>query len=209
MKYLAFLLCGLCLGMEHTDTSIPNDPTVSFDFGEEQGAYVPSDAQKITFQPDTSIGWISLLNANRVPEYLGHDYWEHVIVSEMLPHVRILSNDSKQRLSAIFHPGGSRYDVAEVKVEYAEEYKPYDRVSEHTSFVTESGIHLGMTQKELTSLKGPAHNITSQGATVLHYRIDDYEHSEFLQKYNMPIYYANYTFEKGRLIAFEFGFEYP
>lgn len=33
--------------------------------------------------------------------------------------------------------------------------------------------------------------------------------NDFLNRYNMPIYYAEYNFENAYLKRFEFGFEYP
>lgn len=41
------------------------------------------------------------------------------------------------------------------------------------------------------------------------YLLDDYAHSTFLQRYNMPLYYATFDFDQGYLVGFQFGFEYP
>ena len=37
----------------------------------------------------------------------------------------------------------------------------------------------------------------------------NYEKSRFLEKYNLPIYFAEYTFDQDKLSKIYFGFEYP
>ena len=44
---------------------------------------------------------------------------------------------------------------------------------------------------------------------VLRYNTDEKNGSEFLKKYNMPFYFAEYIFKNNILVKFAFGFEYP
>ena len=44
---------------------------------------------------------------------------------------------------------------------------------------------------------------------IIKYLYGDYKNSEFLKFYNMPSYYGEYKFLNGKLIDFQFGFNYP
>jgi len=70
----------------------------------------------------------------------------------------------------------------------------------------ESGIKLGISKKYLIKIKGNSFVETNH---VLRYEISDYEKSHFLGKYNLPIYFAEYTFDQDKLSKIYFGFKYP
>ena len=167
-----------------------------------------SDSLKPKFKPDTLIGEISINNSNNVNKYLGKDVMEKLIFTE-LPNSSVTSMDREQRLTFYFHPGSSTKEFSEFKVNYNENKNRKEEVTDDIEFKTESGIKLGMTSGEIRSIKGEPKIVTKNGTTVFHYKIDDFKNSEFLKKYNMPIYYANYVFNNGYLIEFSFGFEYP
>ena len=77
-------------------------------------------------------------------------------------------------------------------------------------FLTGKGIKLEITKQELIdSLGDPRETINEKGYTILSYRIDNYEQSDFLKHYNLPCYYGKYIFKNNKLIEFAFGFEYP
>ena len=174
-----------------------------------EGGFIPLQSVKNKFEPDTSIGPISLNNSKNVSEYLGRNVMERLNDTAMMPHSSVLSKDSEQRFTFYFHPGGVKNKFSEFQVNFTEKIKRNDKIVADKEFETESGIKLGITKNELKLIKGKPDSITKKKRIVYHYRIDDYEHSEFLQKYNMPIYYADYEFGKGKLIEFRFGFEYP
>jgi len=77
-------------------------------------------------------------------------------------------------------------------------------------FKTESGIRLGIPLTRLKAIKGEPDSIEENNAiTILHYQINNYKNSRFLQRYNMPEYYSDYKFKNDKLIEFKFGFVYP
>ncbi|QCE42084.1 hypothetical protein [Psychroserpens sp. NJDZ02] len=166
------------------------------------------DSLKPKFKPDTLIGEISINNSDNVNKYLGKDVMEKLIFKG-LPNSSVTSIDRKQRLTFYFHPGNTAKEFSEFKVNYNENKNRKEQVTNDKEFKTESGIKLGMTSGEVRSIKGEPKIITENGTTMFHYKIDDFQNSEFLKKYNMPIYYANYVFKNGYLIEFSFGFEYP
>jgi len=58
-------------------------------------------------------------------------------------------------------------------------------------------------------LLGPCFKRVKKGAAhEIRYAIGD-EHHPLLQDAGMPSYYAYYRFRGGRLVRFQFGFEYP
>ena len=63
----------------------------------------------------------------------------------------------------------------------------------------------------LVSLLDCAKNETYKDNIVPDISVNDinYEKSHFLEKYNMPIYFAEYTFDQDKLCKIYFGFEYP
>jgi hypothetical protein len=75
------------------------------------------------------------------------------------------------------------------------------------SFVTESGIRLGISKEELIQIKGKKFQLVNRNeAETLIYTLDDHT-SVFLNKYNMPSYTAKYSFLNEKLVAFSFGFD--
>ena len=166
------------------------------------------DSLQPKFKPDTLIGEISINNSDNVNKYLGNDVMEKLIFKG-LPNSSVTSIDSKQRLTFYFHPGNTFKEFSEFKVNYNENINRKEGVTDDKEFKTESGIKLGMTSGEVRSIKGEPKTITENGTTKFHYKIDDFQNSEFLKNYNMPVYYADYVFNNGYLIEFSFGFEYP
>lgn len=166
------------------------------------------DSIRPKFKPDTLIGKISLLNFKNVQSYLGENVMDR-LVDNGLPNSSVISKDSKQRLTFYFHPGSVKNEFSEFKVNYVDQKVRNEFVNEELEFVTESGIKLGMNAGELKTIKGEPDSITNNETITFHYRIKDYQNSEFLKIYNMPIYYADYKFKNDYLIEFRFGFEYP
>jgi hypothetical protein len=166
------------------------------------------DSLKPIFKPDTTIGKISLLNSNNIDNYLGQNIMEN-LSDDDLPCASVYSSDSKQRLIIYFHPGGTSKEFSEFQVSYVEETEQNKPIVNEKEFKTENGIKLGMTIGDIKSIKGEPNSVKNNETTVFYYLINDFQNSEFLNNYNMPIYYANYEFKNGYLIQFKFGFEYP
>ena len=167
------------------------------------------DSLKKKFKPDTTIAGIVLLNSENVDSILGNNVMER-LVDKGLPNISVVSKDSEQLLTIYFHPRNGAKEFSEFHVAHAVGTEEKELAMKENEFKTESGIKLGMATERLKAIKGEPHSITNMdNVTVLHYRVDDFETSKFLKRYNMPVYYADYEFSNGHLRAFKFGFEYP
>lgn len=211
MKHILTILIGFAFitscnngtGKEGKRELVPNPEKYVHD-----GYAEKTDSLKPEFKPDTLIGQISLVNSKNVQSFLGENVMDR-LVDDGLPNSIVISKDSKQRLTFYFHPGGVKNEFSEFRVNYFDQKGRDEFVTDEKEFVTESGIKLGMTMGELRAIKGEPDSLTNNETITFHYRIDDFQNSEFLRSYNMPIYYANYKFKNGYLIEFRFGFEYP
>ena len=211
MNYILTILIGLVLVTSCTNRTkqggkrelVPNPEKYVHD-----GYFEQPDTLKPKFKPDTVIGQISLINSENVDTYLGENVMEK-LADEVIPYSNVISRDSKQQLTFYFHPGRVKKEFSEFEVSYLTRKDRNARVIKEKEFITENGIKLGMTMGEFRSIKGEPDTITNGKTTIFHYQIDDFENSEFLKKYNMPIYYADYKFKNGYLNEFRFGFQYP
>ena len=128
------------------------------------------------------------------------------------PTVQICNSNNTELLILVFHYGDVKDSFNEVRIRNIS--KPptncLEPPKQTNHFVTGKGIRLGISKKELTIVFGPGFTENAEGSRiVIRYRIDNFDKSNFLKKYNLPIYYGTYHFEKDKLIKFEFGFEYP
>ena len=211
MNYIFTILIGLVLVTSCTNRTkqggkrelVPNPEKYVHD-----GYFEQPDTLKPKFKPDTVIGQISLINSENVDTYLGENVMEK-LADEVIPSSNVISRDSKQQLTFYFHPGGVKKEFSAFEVSYLTRKDRNARMIKEKEFITENGIKLGMTMGEFRSIKGEPDTITNGKTTIFHYQIDDFENSEFLKKYNMPIYYADYKFKNGYLNEFRFGFQYP
>ena len=211
MNYILKILIGLVLLTSCTNRTkqggkrelVPNPEKYVHD-----GYFEQPDTLKPKFKPDTVIGQISLINSENVDTYLGENVMEK-LADEVIPYSNVISRDSKQQLTFYFHPGRVKKEFSEFEVSYLTRKDRNARVIKEKEFITENGIKLGMTMGEFRSIKGEPDTITNGKTTIFHYQIDDFENSEFLKKYNMPIYHADYKFKNGYLNEFRFGFQYP
>lgn len=129
-----------------------------------------------------------------------------------LPSARFASRDGREVMTVFTHPGGIGA-IAELRIEYARHsQQSVRRLNDIESFLTGKRIRLGLSEADVTAILGNQLRRHSKGDYMtIEYRIEDLtlRKSEFLASYNMPIYYGIYTFRNDRLIAFQFGFEYP
>lgn len=155
--------------------------------------------------PDTSVNDIKLSDTTAVVAGY-NDLKYNIIKSEdTLPYV-IFTNENKTEMLKLYLFYGTKNNEF-----YQIEISPYDNSTmtnptKYKKFSTESGIKLGISKKDLIKLKG---NNFIETNHVLQYEISDYEKSYFLEKYNLPIYFAEYTFCQDKLCKIYFGFEYP
>ena len=155
--------------------------------------------------PDISVNNIKLSDTTAV--VLGYSDLKYNVIEgkEELPYV-IFTNENKTEVLKLYLFYGTKRNEF-----YQAEISPYDKKTisnptKYKNFSTESGIKLGISKKNLIKIKG---NNFVETNHVLRYEISDYEKSHFLEKYNLPIYFAEYTFDQDKLSKIYFGFEYP
>lgn len=80
------------------------------------------------------------------------------------------------------------------------------------AFVSGSGIKLGMTKADVVKRIGRCFKVikTRGQAETIRYEVED-ESAQLpvLKGANMPSYYAEYQFERGKLVRFRIGHDYP
>jgi hypothetical protein len=123
------------------------------------------------------------------------------------------NEDKKQILGVTVHPGDGYSQVSIFQVKYVDNSKTKATPIAINQFATEKGIRLGLTKSEVVSKLGSCYDTSDGTKDVVEiiYRIEAPQDSKtkFLQRQNMPIYYATYKFKSDKLIEYEFGFEYP
>ena len=155
--------------------------------------------------PDISFNDIKLSDTTAV--VLGYSDLKYNVIEgkEELPYV-IFTNENKTEILKLYLFYGMKRNEF-----YQAEISPYDKKTipnptKYKNFSTESGIKLGISKKDLIKIKG---NNFVETNHILRYEISDYEKSHFLEKYNLPIYFVEYTFDQDKLCKIYFGFEYP
>ena len=164
-----------------------------------------NETYKENIVSDISVNDIKLSDTTAV--VLGYSDLKYNIIEdkEVLPYA-IFTNENKTEILKLYlFYGAKRNEFYQVEI------SPYDKKTisnptKYKNFSTESGIKLGISKKDLIKIKG---NNFIETNHVLRYEISDYEKSHFLEKYNLPIYFAEYTFDQDKLSKIYFGFEYP
>ena len=166
---------------------------------------VKNETYRDNIVPDISVNDIKLSDTTAV--VLGYSDLKYNIIEdeEELPYV-IFTNENKTEILKLYLFYGTKRNEF-----YQAEISPYDKKTipnptKYKNFSTESGIKLGISKKDLIKIKG---NNFVETNHVLRYEISDYEKFRFLEKYNLPIYFAEYTFDQDKLSKIYFGFEYP
>ena len=164
-----------------------------------------NETYKDNIVPDISVNDIKLSDTTTV--VLGYSDLKYNVIEdkEELPYV-IFTNENKTEILKLYLFYGTKKNEF-----YQAEISPYDKKivpnpTKYKNFSTESGIKLGISKKDLIKIKG---NNFVETNHVLRYEISEYEKSHFLEKYNLPIYFAEYTFDQDKLSKIYFGFEYP
>ena len=155
--------------------------------------------------PDISVNDIKLSDTAAV--VLGYSDLKYNVIEdkEALPYA-IFTNENKTEILKLYlFYGTKRNEFYQAEIS-AYDKKAVPNPTKYANFFTESGIKLGISKKDLIKIKG---NNFVETNHVLRYEISDYEKSHFLEKYNLPIYFAEYTFDQDKLCKIYFGFEYP
>lgn len=79
----------------------------------------------------------------------------------------------------------------------------------YDNFNTESGLKLGMTLEEITSIKGSNYKVEKKSnEQILRYTIDNPDDPK-VKQYEMPPYFMEFYLKNNKLYKIIFGFEYP
>ena len=164
------------------------------------------------YQPryDTTINnTLILRNSKSIETTLG-DISMKLDTTIGLPEAYFHNINGSERLRLIFCPGDSKNTISIFEVSKIVPSTNVILPSTIKTFKTESGVTLNLSVPELISIKGEPHQKLNRGDTlILKYSFDTSVAKEFLAKYNMPVYFSNYSFLHNSLVSFSFGFEYP
>lgn len=177
-----------------------NKPT-----GQTNTTVQKKDTCRDNFVADIKVNDIELSNNNT--SLSSYKDLDKLVIEDKqgLPYVSFLNKKETEKLTVYFFYGSGYDEFYQFKIEPYTGNKLNNRL-EYNSFITESGIKLGITKTELLKIK--RNNYTENDNTVK-YVLSDYNSSCFLQKYNLPVYFSEYTFKDDKLIKIYFGFEYP
>jgi hypothetical protein len=182
-----------------------SDNEKSITFFKEDTVNVIVDSKKVmkksSFVPDIRINDLELVNPNSILKSIGNlkNFKNEELFFEFA------NSNKKFKLTLVAFPGSSQNDIYQIKVEHILSYNNL-KVLPYENFITESNIKLGITKEELVKIKG--NNYLTEN-NVIKYSLSHDQNKDFFTNFNMPFYYANYSFEKGRLIKIDFGFLYP
>jgi hypothetical protein len=123
----------------------------------------------IFIDPDTSISGINLRSAESVFAILGSKAkWKGGTT-----HV-YFSSDQKQELSMIVHPGDPVNQVSIFNISYADEPKTASGAVNTSEFITEKGVKLGMSKKDIIQKLGNCYMVmdSTKETIEMHYTIE-------------------------------------
>ena len=141
------------------------------------------------------------------------------------PWAVFVSTDGTQSLALMSHPGGTQYDYQEFEIKYlslskndvlGERVAYYigheirDQTLPTKAFATGRGIRLGVSRDVVTARLGPCKRIFKRCGDMetIRYVLEGENHP-LLKKHGMPSTYAEYQFQRRKLVRFRFGFDYP
>lgn len=160
--------------------------------------------------PDTSISGIVLTDRESAIQVAGAGARLYESEDD-LPHARFVSTNGAEELVLFAHYGADEdeYAEAEVRVASAEALALKDLPIE--SFTTGRGVRLGMSVREVQALFGTCFKTRQKTGQELffEYEIAKADRDPDLKTFGYPIYYAEYEFQRGKLVRFRFGFAYP
>jgi len=126
-----------------------------------------------------------------------------------------LNKSQDQVLELIAHEGGIKNEFAEFRIYYKGKNQNFNNknviIVDKDYFFTGKGIKLGVNTGFIRKIWSDMEfQIVKNSGNNLCYYFRKEMQGEHLKRYNMPIYYCNYCFNKeGRLILISFGFEAP
>lgn len=126
----------------------------------------------------------------------------------------VFSDKSKtQYLLAYQYEGGTKNSFDSFEIGYFVDDQRLSKVLASNideNFKTESNLTLGISLEELVKIKGDGYTTKKEkNVSILTYRIDNYNESLFLKRYDMPGYFMEFTLKNNKVTKILFGFDYP
>jgi hypothetical protein len=163
-------------------------------------------------QPDIAVYGVELSDSLSAVLQLGSSY-ELVETEDGLPYAVFTNTTETEVLKLYRHYGDTtpKFREAEVLATGDLDSDEEATVLDTPHFRTGRGVRLGMSRKEVDDRFGScARTVVGAGPREIYrYEITDIATSDLLKAHNMPLYYAEYTFEQDKLVRFAFGFSYP
>lgn len=162
--------------------------------------------------PDVAVFGVELGDPLSTVLQLGSGY-ELIETEDGLPYAVFTNTTETEVLKLYRHYGDTTGTFQEAEVLAIGDLDGDEEatVLDTPHFRTGRGIRLGMSSKEVDDRFGAcARSVVGAGPReVTRYEITDIATSDLLKAHNMPLYYAEYTFEQDKLVRFAFGFSYP
>ncbi len=158
--------------------------------------------------PDISINGIELRKHETANKILG----KKIILNQNNDYV-FTNRSTGNKITLTQFEGDSKNQFSKILVE-EKDLKNEKLDSKNIGIIqTNNGIKLGISKEELISKLGKCYapiDSTKKGIQ-LYYYFETHPNSKenILTKNNLLAYSATYTFWKNKLVAFQFGFEYP
>lgn len=160
--------------------------------------------------PDLSISGIQLTDVESAIKVVGAS--PPLAESEDdLPHARFVSTNGAQEMVLFAHYGAVQDEYAEVEVRVAGAEALALKDLPIESFKTGRGVELGMSSSQVLALFGSCLKTRQKTGSELfiEYEIANADRDPELKGFGLPVYYAEYEFQKDKLIRFRFGFAFP
>ena len=166
--------------------------------------------------PDSTVNKLLILENNESLQKFYKDYKTISTIDRLResPVVIFSSKDKSQYLLAYQYEGNTKNNFSCFEIGYFENEKKLNQNSsynvEDKIFETESKLSLGISLEKLIEIKGDSYKTKNdKDESVVTYRIDNYEKSSFLKKYNMPGYFMEFRLKDNKVTKILFGFDYP
>jgi hypothetical protein len=185
---------------------MPNCNSTTKEYIKDSITQVKDSCIEDCFLPDMKINDIQLNDIQSVERKFGNLKSSVKENDSSLPFVEFLNDDGTEKLTAYLFYGSDYNELYQFKIEFSNNQNNDLNHLDYQFFLTESNIKLGMSEKQLIEIKG---QYFTKENDIIRYTISDFKKSCFLQKYNLPIYFAEYTFNDNMLIKIYFGFQYP
>jgi hypothetical protein len=165
------------------------------------------EKQRCSFtNPDTSVCGIKIRNAASAA-IIGRSQ------ADSLGQYHFYSKREAETLTLVQYPGDGNKQISVFKVGYSDKASYGYPQLPVDAFVTEKGIRLGMTKKQLIEKLGNCYAVldSTNSSVALFYKIEKPRDSKtrLLAANDIPAYYASYQLCDDRIVKLEFGFEYP